>query len=273
MKYVAIVTCLLLPGFSQAQELFTYTEPASNMAAKSIGIRLNTMVGRDVDRNNMVGINPEIMFGISRKIMIHTNAYFSNNLRTSTADDFGYNGAGLSVKYRFFSVDEVHSHFRLAAFAKAAYSNMEIMQPAINLNGNNTGYEAGLVATKLINKVAVSANAAYLRAFTNTGSKHVLADKGKDVFEYALSLGKLMLPKEYTDYNQTNVNLMVEMLGQYNPGLEAGYVDLAPSVQMIIKSRMRIDAGYRFPISDKLFRTTPRGFLVRFEYNIFNAYK
>ena len=82
-----------------------------------------------------------------------------------------------------------------------------------------------------------------------------------------------MLPKEYTDYNQTNVNLMVEMLGQFNPALDIGYVDIAPSVQMIIKSRKRVDLGYRFPVNDNLFRTNEKGFLVRFEYNIFNAYK
>lgn len=273
MKYLLIAFWLLLPRLVDAQELFTYTEPASNMAAKSIGLRLNTILGKDVDLQSRFGVNPEIMFGISRKIMIHSNLYFSNYLTIKPSDNFTYNGAGLSAKFRFYSEDQVHSHFRLAAFAKIAYSNMEIEQPAINLNGNNTGYEVGLVATKLISKVAISASGGYLRVISNNGSKSQFDNAGNDAFEYTLSLGKLMLPKEYTDYNQTNINLMAELLGQYNPGLKAGYLDLAPSVQIILQSRMRIDAGYRFPLSDKLFRSTPRGFLLRFEYNIFNAYK
>lgn len=272
MKYL-LISIMLLPGFAHSQELFTYTEPASNMAAKSIGLRFNTMLGRNVDKSTMVGLNPEIMLGISRKIMIHANAYVSNNPTRGTSTSLAYNGSSLYFKYRFFSVDEVHSHFRLAAFVKAATSNILIEQPAINLNGNNTGYEAGVVATKLVNKVAISTSAAYVKAYNNKNEKFNYGDNADQAFEYTLSLGKLMLPKEYTDYDQTNVNLMVEMLGQFNPALGVGFLDVAPSVQMIIKSRMRIDAGYRFPINDNLFRMTPRGFLIRFEYNIFNAWK
>lgn len=272
MKYILFFLCTL-SGTGYAQELFTYTEPASNMAAKSIGLRLNTMLGKNVDGTTMVGVNPEIMFGISRKIMIHANAYVTNNPTSKTTNDLAYNGAGFYVKYRFFSVDEVHSHFRLAAFAKAATSNMLINQPAINLNGNNTGYEAGVVATKLVNKVAFSASAGYVKAFSNKNEKFHYGSNASQAFEYTLSLGKLMLPKEYTDYNQTNLNMMVEMLGQFNPALDIGYLDIAPSLQLIIKSRIRVDAGYRFPVNNNLFRTSPRGFLLRLEYNIFNAYK
>ena len=264
---------LFVPRIVDAQELFTYTEPASNMAAKSIGLRFNAMAGRGLEQRKMITLNPEIMFGISRKIMVHANAYWSNNQKVNATDNVSFNGAGFYVKYRFFSEDEVHSHFRLAAFAKAASSNILIEQPAINLNGSNTGYETGIVATKLINKVAISASAAYVKAYSNKGEKFHYGANASRAFEYTLSLGKLMLPKDYTDYNQTNVNLMLEMLGQFNPALDIGYVDLAPSVQMIFKSRMRLDLGYRFPVNNNLFRITPRGFLVRLEYNIFNAWK
>jgi len=273
MKYL-VLTILLFSTAAQAQELFTFTEPASNMAAKSIGIRLNSSFGSDIKKATRYLLNPEVMVGISRTIMVHANTYFSNNPKSSSSSEsFTYNGAGLYLKYRFFSQDEVHSHFRIAAFVEVASSNVLIEQPAISLNGNSTGYEAGLVATKLINKVAMSASAAYIRAYNNQDNKFPYGRDSRSAFDYTLSLGKLMLPKEYTSYNQTNINLMVELLGQYNPALNVGYIDMAPSVQMILQSRMRVDAGYRFPLSDNLFRTNPRGFLIRFEYNIFNAYR
>ena len=272
MKHIVIFLGLL-PGFVHAQELFTYTEPASNMAAKSIGLRMNAMsfTGKNYDR--AVVINPEIMFGISRKVMVHGNLFFSDYPGKSSQRNFGYNGGALYLKYRFFSQDEVHNHFRLAVFAEIATSNILIEQPALSMNGNNTGYEAGFVGTRLVNKIALSATAAFIRAYNNGDNKFGYGREARRAVEYTLSLGKLMLPKEYTDYNQTNLNLMLEVLGQYNPELSAGYVDLAPSIQLILQSRMRLDAGYRFPINDNLFRTNPRGFLVRFEYNIFNAYK
>jgi hypothetical protein len=272
MKQILIAFCFL-PGFAKAQELFTYTEPASNMAAKSIGLRLNTTFEKDVDRKTRFMLNPEIMFGISRKVMVHTNVFFANSTRSASNNRFDYNGAGLYLKYRVFSADEVHSHFRLAVFAEAAVSTIMIDQPAISLNGMNTGLETGVIATKLVNKIAVSASAAYVRAFDNKDNKYDFGSKAVHALDYSLSLGKLMLPKEYTDYKQANLNLMLELLGQYNPALKAGYMDVAPSVQLILLSKMRLDAGYRFPVSDDLFRTNPRGFLIRFEYNIFNVYK
>ena len=81
-----------------------------------------------------------------------------------------------------------------------------------------------------------------------------------------------MLPKEYTSYNQTNMNLMFEMLGQTNLETGKSFIDLAPSLQLIIKSRMRLDFGYRFAVKKDLDRTASNGALLRFEYNIFNAF-
>lgn len=82
-----------------------------------------------------------------------------------------------------------------------------------------------------------------------------------------------MLPKEYDNYEQLNMNWMIEFLGQTN--LESGdsYIDMAPSLQFIIKSRFRIDLGYRFPLVNQLNRPASRFFLFRLEYNIFNAFK
>ena len=81
-----------------------------------------------------------------------------------------------------------------------------------------------------------------------------------------------MLPKEYTSYDQLNMNLMLEMLGQTNIASGETFLDLAPSVQFIIKSRIRIDLGYRFALVKELQRTSNDGALIRFEYNLFNAF-
>ena len=65
---------------------------------------------------------------------------------------------------------------------------------------------------------------------------------------------------------------MIEFLGQSNLALGNSYVDMASVLQFIILSRMRVDLGYRFSLLNDLKRTASNGFLVRFEYNIFNAY-
>lgn len=251
-----------------AQELYVFTEPASNMAAKSIGFRANNyLMFNNSSKETNYHLVPEVMWGVSKKIMLHAEAFLSNRNKSFVAE-----GGGAYIKYRFYSVDEVHSHFRMALYGRYSFNNSDVHQQAIDLNGHNSGYEGGLIATKLINKVAFAASASYLHAADNNKEKFIYGNKNRNAVNYTASVGKLMLPKEYTGYKQTNVNLMLEMLGQINLNTRYSFLDMAPSVQFILLSRMRIDAGYRIPLVKDLSRTTPGGFLLRLEYNIFNAY-
>lgn len=255
----------------RSQELFVYTEPASNMAAKSIGLRLTNSLMKETGYTKYdYHLVPEIMWGLSKKVMIHAAGFLSNRKK----NDFKAEGAALYLKYRFYSIDAVHSHFRMAAFARAAYNNSDIHQPAIDLNGHNSGYEAGIVATKLISKLALSGTGSFLYATDNgSGNKFQYADKSRNAVGYTLSAGRLILPTAYTDYNQTNLNAMLELLGQTNLSSGRSYIDLAASLQFIFLSKMRLDIGYRFAVVNDLSRNAKNGFLLRFDYNFFNAYK
>ncbi len=260
---------ILLSGRLQAQELFVFTEPASNMAAKSIGLRLNNYLMREPGINNY-HLLPEVMIGVSKKIMLHGELFFSNR-----DNIFKYEGGSVYAKYRFYSLDEVHSHFRMAAYGRLSFNNSDIHQPAIDFFGHSSGYEAGLIATKLINKVAISAGSAVLRANDNSFGKEKFpySNGSRNAISYSLSIGRLMLPKEYNSYDQVNVNMMCEFLGQTNTATGKTFVDIAPSVQFIFNSRMRFDLGYRYPLVSTLYRTAPKGAILRLEYNIFNAFK
>lgn len=211
---------------------------------------------------------PEAMVSVSKLLMLHGEIFLSNR-----NDDFKFNGGSLYLKYRFYSNDEVHSHFRMAAYMRGSFANTFVQQPAIDLLGMNSGVETGLVATKLKNRVAISAGLSHLYAADNSnGNKFNYGNNNRHAIGYTLSVGKLILPKEYTSYDQTNFNMMLEMLGQTNLATGKTFVDLAPSVQFIIKSRMRVDLGYRFALAKELQRTSNDGVLLRFEYNIFNAF-
>lgn len=270
MRIILLIVISFATIGLQAQELFTWSEPASNMAAKSIGVRANNIL---MNENGSGKYNyhllPEIMWGISKKVMLHAEVFLSNRNKGLAAE-----GGSLYFKYRFFSQDEVHSHFRLAAYARAAINNSAVHQEAIDFNGHNSGYEAGMVATKLLNKIALSAGGSFVHAVDNANNnKFNYVNADRNAVAYNLALGKLMLPKEYVSYNQVNMNLMLEVLGQANLGTGKTFLDLAPTIQFIIKSRMRVDGSYRFPVVQDLQRSASRGFLLRLEYNIFNAYK
>lgn len=264
-----ILTFFLCLQQLRSQELFVYTEPASNMATKSIGLRLTNNLMKESGSNKYdYYLQPEIMWGVSKKIMIHAEGFFSNQENSFKAE-----GAALYLKYRFYSMDEVHSHFRMAAFARGAYNRSYPHQPAIDLTGHNSGYELGVVGTKLINKLALSAGGSFLHANDNGSGNKFDFDKNRGALAYTLSAGRLILPSAYTDYEQTNLNLMLELLGQTNINSGKSYLDMAPSIQFIFLSKMRLDIGYRVAVVKDLLRNANNGFLVRFEYNFFNAYK
>ncbi len=269
MKTAFLIAALFLAGQVKAQELFVFTEPASNMAAKSIGARLdNTFAKNDRTKNTVYTLAPEVMLGISKHTMLHVGAYFSN-----ATGNFKTDGAAVYLKYRFYSIDDVHDHFRMAAFGRLAVNNNNIDQYAVTLGRQNSGYEGGIVATRLISKVALSATASFVHAMDNGSNKFIFNDKWRNAANYSLSVGKLMLPKEYTSYKQVNMNFMLELLGQTNLYKGYSYLDMAPSVQFIFNSRMRLDLGYRFAMIKKLPRYDEQSGLVRLEYNFYNVFK
>ncbi len=249
----------------QAQELFVFTEPASNMAAKSVGIRLNNFLMNSNNSNFSYQLVPEVMIGVSKKIMVHGDLFYSN-----MHSGFGFNGGSAYIKYRFLSIDDVQKHFRMAAYARLSKVKMPVQQEDINLYGMNSGIEAGLIATQLLHKVALSAGASFVKA-TNNG-EYKFPTRDDKAINYTLSVGKLMLPKNYTDYKQTNVNLMLEVLGQTNPGSSKYFIDVAPSVQFIINSQSRLDLGYRHQLATNMSRFAASSFLLRLEHNLYNVY-
>ncbi|MES2005523.1 MAG: hypothetical protein V4450_13480 [Bacteroidota bacterium] len=269
MRTKLIIVLLLISFSSMAQELYVYTEPASNMAAKSIGLRLNNFImPESYTAKTNYHMIPEIMVGVSKTTMVHFDAFLSNRNKGLSAE-----GGSIYAKYRFLSNDEVQKHFRMAAFGRYSFNNSDIHQEEINLYGHNTGFETGVVATQLLHKVAISSGLSFIKALDNGGNnKFPYGNLDRQAVNYTLSIGKLMLPKEYTDYKQTNLNLMLEFLNQFNLGSGKYYMDIAPSMQLIFNSVARVDIGYRQQLSSSLYRTAPNGLFMRLEYNLFNAY-
>jgi hypothetical protein len=241
-----------------AQELFVFTEPASNMATRSIGLRLDNTIYND----GAYRLSPEIMWGASRRWMIHVAGYASDMDRR-----FGPEGGSFYAKYRVYAHDEVHEHFRVALFGKVSgESHRSVYKDEIDLNGSNSGYQAGIVATQLLHKLALSGSAAYTQRWDG-------GPTSRAALNYTASAGLLLLPRHYTGYGQTNVNLMCEFLGATALDKPAAYLDVGPAVQFIFHSIARLDVGYRTQIAGGMQRWATGGLFIRLEYNILNAYR
>jgi hypothetical protein len=277
-----------------AQELYVFSEPASNMPAGSIAARMgNKAMRMEKTTTWRYRAEPEIRIGVSKKWMLEMKGY----LGTAYTGNFRAEGASLYTKYRFFSQDEVHQHLRMAAFAKISLSSNPAQylstykyyidhnngEPPMehtgkklhssgdyDLDGNHSGAEIGMILTQLKNKTAVSATASFTRLVDNINSRR---PDGQPVwgFNYSLSAGRLMLPVEYRSYRQVNLNLYAEWLGTVLGDGKGAYADVAPAVQLIFNSVAKLDIGARFAVGNSVVRMSTRTYLVRLEYNFLNA--
>ena len=269
MKQLFIGFIALISFQIKAQELFVFTEPASNMPSNSIGIRLGqSLLNEQIKSGYNYHLMPEIMWGINKNLMVHASAFVSNR-NTSLVTE----GGSVYTKYRFFSSDDLNSHFRLAAFGRYSFNNSDIHQEQIEIMGHNSGFETGIVATKLIKKVAISSSVSFEQALDNTSKNPFPNSLGNNATNYTLSFGKLMYPKKYTSYKQTNINLMVEFVGQTINENGKSYLDVVPAIQFIINSQARIDLAYRQELVTSMLRTAPNGVYFNLYYTFFNITK
>lgn len=267
-KFLVVVALFLIQGIS-AQELFVVTDPASNVPAGSLGIRLGQSIFKEQMQSGYnYHIMPEVTLGINKNLMVRTSMFVSNTSSQLVAE-----GASFYAKYRFLSTDDLQSHFRMAAFGRYSFNNSDIHQEQIEIMGQNTGFETGIVATQLIKKVAISASVSFEKAFDNKPDYKFPAVQSDNATNYTLSFGRLMYPKKYTNFKKTNINTMVEFVGQTLNENGKSYLDIVPAIQFIVNSQARIDVAYRHELYSSMLRSAPNGFYLNLEYNFFNIIK
>ena len=265
MKTILLAICLMAmvcPAFSQ--ELYVNTEPASNMATGSLGLRIESQGFFKPGYKNRSTL--ETMYGVNRHLMVHGSLYMSDYYSSSQH----FEGGSIYSKYRFLSIDTVQKHLRGAFFIKASSINNPLPNQEITLEGDNSGLQSGVVFTQLLHKLALSGSVSYLRAFDNRGGYSPPTFQARNAAAYTLSAGYLLFPRSYRDYKQVNVNLYAELLGKTNPGHGQSYLDAAPAVQFIFNSVCRLDLSYRTPLYNDMVRNTKNMYLIRLEYNFFN---
>ncbi|MBO9572176.1 MAG: hypothetical protein J7497_08210 [Chitinophagaceae bacterium] len=250
-----------------SQELYVFSEPASNMPAGSISAKAT---GRFVKSNEsgklMQRYTPEIMLGLNKNWMLHGavsfSDMFSSNLRWESAKFY--------AKYRFLSNDDVHKHFRMAAFGEVSYSRNDPVYNELSFEGDQSGIQTGIIATQLLHKLALSASGSYL---LYAGKKFEPKQTPYQAVNYNLSAGYLLLPFRYTSFKQTNLNLYTELLGQQSLDLKGYYIDLAPAIQFIFNSNTKLNLGYRWQLNGDMYRMGQKGWLISLETTFLNALK
>ncbi|CAH0207003.1 hypothetical protein SRABI27_01889 [Pedobacter sp. Bi27] len=270
MKRILVLALMIIGAYTNgfAQELYVFTEPASNMPTKSIGVRI-TNEGMFNNPDFVSRTIPEVMIGFNKNLMMHAQGFLSD-----MDGKYRLEGGSLYAKYRFLSLDEAHSHFRAAAFGRISSSNRPNFTRDINLEGDNSGWQTGLIFTQLLHKLALSATLGYADAIITDKVLRLNTPQPDKMLSYSLSSGYLVLPVVYKDYKQPNFNVYLELLGKTDPSSGQSYLDIAPAIQVILNSTTRIDLGYRFQATGNMDnRYTKNMYLLRAEFNFFNVLK
>ena len=258
---------------AQAQELFVFSEPASNMPAHSISVKLTDhfVTSNRIYNKFAHRIMPQVQFGFSKKLMVHLSGTIAN----MHTPDFRYESLNLYAKYRFLSNDEVHRHFRMAVFADASVTKAPFHYDEISLMGDKSGVEAGIIATQLWNKFALSGTVSHVQVLDNSRHKETIYIPTRiyKAMNYSLSAGYLLFPREYTDYKQTNINLYAELLAEQSLDISKYCIDLAPAVQIIFNSNTKLNLGGRFQLSGNMLRMSRTNWQISLERTFLGALK
>jgi len=287
-----------------SQELFPLNEPASNVPKGVLGVRAFDDSYKEVNQiRNLVALR--IMYGLLPKLSVMATGSVSNHhgvdfpagLASHTHNQNGtstfstgnfqrglnypylFTGVYLYAKYRFLTLDGNHTHFRMAAYGEWSNVNVAHDETEPNLLDDTKGYGGGVISTYLNNHFAISLTSGVIIPGAYNGlSPDIYGGPmvptemryGRAV-KYNLSLGYLLFPRKYTNYDQGNVNVYLEFQGksyeaakiyQYGikpvpistPLLEAGsYMDICPGIQYIVKSNLRIDLSAEFPMINKSY--------------------
>jgi hypothetical protein len=282
MKHIQTLAIVVLTmaiynrGFSQ--ELYVYSDPASNVPAKSLSLKYGGKWIREKHLLHEFTTTRQMLessIGLSKKLMIRPSLTFSNMYTMYPDLALKFESVSLYAKYRFISVDDVHRHFRAAAYVKGVLSRNNLQYDELTTDGDQTAFQTGLIFTQLTNKLALSAN---------LGIHQVLDEErwlkyggprrfGYQAFNYILSGGYLLYPKNYSSYKQTNFNIYVELIGGNGLDRKYSFVDMAPALQFIFNSNTKVNLGYRFQLAGDLYRMAQQGIYISAERTFLNVLK
>ena len=109
-----------------SQELYVFSEPASNMPAKSLGLKYSRKSVKETELGHTHTSTRhmfETQFGISKKMMLRAAVSLTDMYSQKKQQFESFSGL---AKYRFFSNDDVHRHFRAAVFLNTVFSKNDL---------------------------------------------------------------------------------------------------------------------------------------------------
>ena len=275
MKPFLLSLFLLIAAASWSQELYVFSEPASNVPSRSLSFKYGGKWMNEVSTGHQHVSSRHMLestLGLNKRLMLRPAITFSNMYQSYPDQRQKFESLSLYLKYRFLSIDEVHRHFRASFYWKSVLSTNPLNYDELTMDGDQTAAQFGIIATQLVNKLAISGTASLHQVlngerFLKYGGPRRF---GYQAFNYSLSAGYLLFPRKYKSYEQTNFNLYCEVLGGKGLDRKYDFIDIAPAIQLIFNSSSKLNLGYRIQLEANAYRMARNAAYVSFEKTFLN---
>lgn len=270
-KLLLIILIFVISKNSFSQELYIVTHPAANLSKNRVEFRTAVMEysGFEYYHNSF-----ELNYGLLGNLTLYNSIYYTF--------ENGYNFFGNyegSLRYRLHDIDKKNYHIRFAAQSgllvpvngqpivgdqveyelhpghKVKFYNFvnDITVPSIDFHTtDNYTLKNEIIVTNLIKKFAATGVMGFNINFPKNDFKF------GNYFDWTLAFGYLLLPRQYSGYDDINLNIYSEskayffyknqFLGEdiYNSG---GFrLDTYLGIQAIFFSSLMAELSYKIPV-------------------------
>ena len=275
-RIIVIIVVLVLTNTSFSQELYIVSHPAANLSKNRIEFRNNVM---SYDNFKYYHNSFELNYGLLGNLTLYNSVFYSL--------DNGYKFIGNyegTVRYRLHDIDKKNYHIRFAAQSgilvpansqpivsdaveyelhpghKVKFYNFinDITVPSVDFHTtDNYTIKNDLIVTNLIKRFSMTGEMGYNVNVPKNDFKF------GNYFDWSFAMGYLLLPKQYDNYNDVNVNLYSESKAYYflkNKFLgneisnSGGFrLDTYIGIQAIFFSSLMVELSYKIPLHSNEF--------------------
>ncbi len=280
-KYITFF--LLLAASSVfSQELYIMSHPAANLAKNRVELRNNLM---GYDDFKYFHNSFEVNYGILGNLTMYNTVFYTTNSNYKLLGNYD-----IAFRYRFYQHDKKNFHLRAAWQSgvniplnptrvvsdaveyelhpghRVKFFNMinDLTVPVTDFHSSdNLTYRNDLIATLLINKFAATGEMGWNINIPENDFKF------GNYFDWTLAFGYNIFPKEYTSYDDVNINLYLENKAAYYfknkfQGSEiansGGFrLDSYLGVQTIFFSSVMAELSYKIPVHSNEYSEAVQG--------------
>jgi hypothetical protein len=273
--FLLVFITIFSPALVLGQELFIFSDVAANVAKGRKQIDFFISSDNDINiTNSYIGIRYGTTGRLTTKAFVRINP-------GKTGKFIG--DPEIENVYRFFSDDSKNYHLRMAFFnhvrfpsstANSLNSGLHQSATLTKINStDNYSITLGYVATRLSHKFAVNFDISYNLNIPKGDFRY------GDFVKGGISIGKLVLPSVYKNYDQPNLNLYLESKAYYfkknklygNEVANSGgkRLELMFGSQLILKSTLILELGYIYSLADKQIQTARNQLFTSVRYLFF----